>query len=199
MKRLGGLLLAIFLIGLGVGLGVVIAPDWQAPAVLWDWWRKPVQTSLLRPPADETPTPPTLQAFRDLQAGRAPAPPKEPTRVKSPPRDVSAPPPPPPPAPVERSESAATAALARIVEQIGTSEERSPGKVVQVASYRDARAAEALARRLVREGFEAYVSDKHPSGDLRHRVRVRPAPGQEVTALAAVLEDRGLGVWITTE
>jgi cell division septation protein DedD len=71
--------------------------------------------------------------------------------------------------------------------------------VVQVASYTDARSAEALVQRLHESGYEAYVSDTHPDGQMRFRVRVRPGGPRDVNQLAAELGARGYSVWITRE
>jgi cell division septation protein DedD len=198
---------AIVLLGAGVAVGLAIGPLSPAPSVLWDWWWEPGQTLILAPEAQEPSAPEPLEAFRGLQEGKpVSAPLREkparveparvaPQRLGAVPKDVAAR----GPGSAAASESAATRAIARISGQLETPGEASGGKVVQVAAYRDLRLAEALARRLVRDGFEAYVSGKHPSGDLRHRVRVRPAPGQDVNVLAGELEVRGFGVWVTKE
>jgi cell division protein FtsN len=203
---------ALLLLGVGVALGLVIGNIWSVPSVLWDWWREPGQTLVLAPEAEEPPATAPLEAFRELQEGKPrPGPGRaqpartepdtveparaQPTQLEAQPRDVAAR----GPSPAEVPQDAATRAIARIFDQVETTDAPPGGEVVQVAAYRDLRSAEALARRLVRDGFKAYVSGKHPPGDLRHRVRVRPATGQDVYGLAGELEERGFGVWVTEE
>ena len=195
MKGLRKIVSSILLLGMGVALGLVIGTVWPVPSVLWDWWREPGQTLVLAPEAEELPAPTPLEAFRGLQEGKPPseAARVRPPRVEASPKDVAAR----GPGSAEGPEGAATRAIARISGELETTDPPPDGKAVQIAAYRDLRSAEALARRLVRDGFEAYVSGKHPRGDLRHRVRVRPAPGQDVYALAGELEERGFGVWVT--
>jgi cell division septation protein DedD len=198
---------ACLLLGVGVALGLVIGNIWSVPSVLWDWWREPGQTLVLAPEAEEPPATAPLKAFRELQEGKPRSEPRpaqpatvepahaQPPQLEAQPRDVAAR----GPSAAQAPQDAATRAIARIFDQVETTAAPPGGKVVQIAAYRDLRSAEALARRLVRDGFKAYVSGKHPPGDLRHRVRVRPAPEQDVYALAGELEERGFGVWVTEE
>lgn len=104
-------------------------------------------------------------------------------------KPAAAAPPAPKPAPEPKPEP--------VAEPVPTGTGRS-GSTVQVAAYRDVGAAETLVRRLRRAGYDAYLSDRRASGPNKYRVRVQPRGGS-VKTLAAQLEERGYGVWITRE
>jgi cell division protein FtsN len=203
MKLLRKLFYSLLLVGVGVSLGLVIGEVSPIPSLLRDVFLEPIQTVVVSPSNEEPSPAAPLQAFRQLQEGTAPQ--SEPVRSE-PVRSERAQPEP-APAPVvdvaaggpEVPKGPAERALARITDSLTLDPGDYTGEVVQVASYRDPRSAEALARRLLRAGFHAYVSRSHPSGDIRHRVRVRPASGQEVAELSAALQERGLSVWVTNE
>jgi cell division septation protein DedD len=180
------------LLGIGLSLGLVIGTVSPVPRLIRDFWSEPVQTVVVAPPADQTPGSAPLEAFRQLQEGIGRA--RTETRP-SPLADVAAG----SPDRSEPGEDRASQALERIAGKLRQEPGGYTGDVVQVAAYRDSRSAEALVRRLLREGFHAYVSQGHPGGDIRYRVRVWPSPDQKVAQLSSTLQQRGFSVWVTKE
>ncbi len=75
-----------------------------------------------------------------------------------------------------------------------------PGEmVVQVGAFAERSPAEKLQERLRRMGFDAYLSERRPSGKFRFRVRVRPSQVVDAHSLASDLKARHFNVWVTRE
>ncbi len=211
------------LLGIGCALGLVLGTVSNVPELLLTWAARDSATVDLSAPAPAPDAPANvaeLQEFPRLQepaksapprAAPAPAalPPARNPQVASPPPAAAPPAAPAPPAaaPAAAPEpaptpAAAAAPAAKDAVVASLAKKSSPpanGSVVQVAAYADARSAEALARRLRAQGLDSYVSDRKPEGQLRYRVRVRPAPGEDPKQLAAKLGQSGLSVWVTRE
>lgn len=213
-ERSRGLLRRLFsstlLVGLGAGAGLGLALFSQAPAVLRDWLRGPVQRVVVRPP----PPPVPLDRFGELQSSRsgkrdpAPAAPRaQPSTI-----DVASPPPP----AVPGASGAAAQVIGRLKGSVSVPgdpeasvhrpagvptgpRDAGTGVVVQVAAYVDRGQAEKLVRDLVQGGFRAYVAMGTTNGLRRFRVRVRPAAHESAAQLAEVLRSRGLETWVTRE
>lgn len=73
------------------------------------------------------------------------------------------------------------------------------GTVVQVASYTDARSADALAVRLQRKGFDSFVAASEGDAGPRFRVRVQPGGETRGSVLAQQLRELGFSVWVTRQ
>ncbi|MFQ5698439.1 MAG: SPOR domain-containing protein [Myxococcota bacterium] len=179
---------ATALLGFGISVGVAIGSLWDLPRLLLRLFQETPARVDLRRPAGEP-----LQAFRALQQRRAPE--------RSPlPTVATAPGAPSPPA---REQVAQPGAFERAMAQLAArhrdDESDSAKVVIQIASYTDRRSADALATRLRRSGFQAYVSHTRPEGKPRYRVRVRPSGGLAPRELAARLKDHGFSVWVTSE
>ncbi len=200
-SRLRGVAGSMLRTGLGVGFGIGIGLVWSVSDLLEDWWSEPGTTVLLAP-EDPSPEPAPLEPvlleqFRKLQEGS----PSRSPRVQEAEALTH-----PVASPGTTREKAAAAELpkgaAALIAEIAreATAPPSPGtRVVQVASEPSRSRADALLLRLADQGFRAYVSESHPSGSLRHRVRVVPGPGDRVSTLADGLERRGFSVWTTTE
>jgi cell division protein FtsN len=198
-------LLGSALVGVGLVLGIVIGTLWDLPELLLRRLQEAPRTISLTPPEPVAAAEP-LSAFRELQAKtrRAPAPPRAaPARPKpATPAPAAAPPAPERrvvPAPSPRPPSAKDRALADVAARAAKRSAPDREVVIQVASYADRRAAEALVTRLRREGFDSYLSDARPGGDVRYRVRVRPRAGLGAPELAGKLQSSGFNTWITSE
>ena len=216
-KRRGGAtrwLSATGLLCFGAVIGVLLGAILDGPRMLVRRWTEEVQVLELPTPKIESPT---LDEFNALQAKTAPSPslPPAPTPQKQadPSQPVAS-------APTRsaspekliaeiRQRKAEPVALPTSppeaqpetppeVRSVPTSAGRS-GPVVQVAAFRDASAAETLVQRLRRAGYDAYLSDQRADGSNKYRVRVQPPPGGSVKKLAKTLEERGYGVWVTSE
>ena len=216
-KRRGGAtrwLSATGLLCFGAVIGVLLGAILDGPRMLVRRWTEEVQVLELPTPTIESPS---LDEFNALQAKTAPSPspppaperqkqadPSQPvasapTRSASPEKLIAeirerkaervALPTSPPEAPSE---------ILPEVRSVPTSAGRS-GPVVQVAAFRDASAAETLVQRLRRAGYDAYLSDQRADGSNKYRVRVQPPAGGSVKKLAKTLEERGYGVWVTSE
>jgi cell division septation protein DedD len=191
------------LLGIGCAVGLVVGTVSNVPELLLAWAARDGTTIEL---ANPEPAPPArvadLQEFPKLQEPAkatvplANAPLARSPQVASPPPAAPASRPPTPPAPQAPEPAAKEAVVASLAKK--TAPARG-GSVVQVAAYSDARAAEALARRLRGQGFDSYVSDQKPDGQQRYRVRVRPDAGEDPKQLAAKLGQSGLSVWVTRE
>ncbi len=201
------------LLGIGCSIGLVVGTVSNVPELLLAWAARDGTTVEL-PGREVAPTPTPrvadLQEFPKLQeAAKARRPAVNVPLAANPP--VASPPPTPKPAPAAPAPAPAPAAAAAplpapatkqsVVANLAkrTATPAPGGAVVQVASYSDARAADALVRRLRGQGFDSYVSDQKPDGQQRYRVRVRPAAGQDPKQLAAALGQSGLSVWVTRE
>lgn len=191
------------LLGIGCAVGLVVGTVSNVPELLLAWAARDATSVELASPE---PAPPTrvaeLQEFPKLQEpAKATPPPANAPLARNP--QVAAPPPtaaPAKPQPAPAATTPAPASKAAVVASLAKKTAPTPGgSVVQVAAYSDARAAEALARRLRGQGFDSYVSDQKPDGQQRYRVRVRPAAGQDPKQLAAKLGQSGLSVWVTRE
>jgi cell division septation protein DedD len=195
------------LLGIGCSIGLVVGTVSNVPELLLAWAASEGTTvELAAREVAPTPTPrvadlqefPKLQEPAKAQRAAASAPLASNPQVASPPPAAqpwpAAPPPAAAPGPEPAAKQSVVASLAR------KAAPPAPGAaVVQVASYSDARAADALVRRLRGQGFDSYVSDQKPDGQQRYRVRVRPAAGQDPKQLAAKLGQSGLSVWVTRE
>jgi cell division septation protein DedD len=162
-------------------------------------------------PAAEPAAPPRARAPEPAPAKAAPAkaapdaaPPAaraaEPTRAAArEPRPVSAAPPPASSAPKTEKPPSAEAVMADIARRQQPGAAAGAGRVIQIASYTDRRAADALVNRLRKQGFDSFVSTTRAEGTERFRVRVRPAAGRDERQVASDLESRGFSVWVTSE
>ena len=102
---------------------------------------------------------------------------------------------------VHVEESATARLLRKIQERRALEHEASlrTGTVVQVASYRDARSADALARRLRSQGFDSFVEENEADLNPRFRVRVQPKVGSNGEKVAEQLSQLGFSVWVTRQ
>ena len=180
------------LLTIGGSVGIVVGTLWNVPEILLARLLQPVQRIDLARDAAELSTGP-LPGFESLQRGIEGRRARVPARAAKPP--VSAAPRPPPRA-ASPKQRAAEEVIADLAARSGAPGE---GAVVQVASYTDRRAADALVRRLRAGGFESFLSDTRPGGTRRYRVRVRPRPGRDPKILAARLAREGFSVWVTNE
>jgi cell division protein FtsN len=214
------------LVAVGVSVGIIVGTISNLPDLLYRRLREePTTVDLRRDPVD----PQKLEALAALQlpGPAASAPPESATppvasrsRETEAPAPPAAPPPPAAPAPPAPAPSSQTPAVSAAPTRPPTSRSRSAaeviaeiarnieaethastrqGPVVQVASYTDPRAAQALANRLRKGGFDSFVSVTQPGGQPRYRVRVWPGADRDEKALAGQLEARGFSVWITRE
>lgn len=193
------------LLGIGCSIGLVVGTVSNIPELLLSWASREGTTVELAAPGSAAPAPARaaeLQEFPKLQEPAKASAPSSPAIARVPPVAAA-----PPPAPAERPVATPAAkpeppAPAKDVVVASLAKKGAPappGAVVQVAAYSDARAADALVRRLRGQGLDAYVSDQKPDGQQRYRVRVRPAAGQDPRQLAAKLGQSGLSVWVTRE
>jgi cell division protein FtsN len=208
----GRLVSSLLVLGSGVAIGVVVGTLWPTPGVIKDWLTGPVERVVLGgPSAERAEEPPAarLEVFRDLQTGRRsrsrPSP--SPAPAREPRREVAAL----PPASAHSEEGSAARVIADLAEQnravlpqVGSppptrQETDADDRVVQVASYVERAAADALGRRLQSLGFDAYVTDGISGGEVWYRVRVRPAFGEGPAELSSTLRNHGYKVWVTDE
>lgn len=198
------IVLAAVLVAVGVSLGIVAGTVSDLPDLLFrrmqeqpevvdldfddtDSAEFPAVAGLQEPAAD---TPDVAPAYTPLLDVDPPAP----AQVSAAPTSEPA------PLPARSAADSAEKLIAAIAHRRPSGSASSPrGNVVQVASYRDRRAADALSSRLKRHGFEAFVSTLVRGGEQRYRVRVRPTAGIGEEAVAAQLAERGFSVWVTRE
>lgn len=198
----------------GVVIGIVASQLWDLPArlnLLGEGLFGPAGQVLELVVSEGPVTPSSLPEFGGLQqelepsrrpgSGASPSPSVEPVRALP---TVAAPPvvAAPAPAPGPGSPEGVTAQLlgeisSRLAEARGT--ELRTGSVVQVASYTDARSADALAVRLQRQGFDSFVMKSEESAPSRFRVRVQPRGETSGSALAQRLRELGFSVWVTRQ
>ena len=162
------------------------APPAQKPA------SKPAPEPEKRPPSEASRPEPPQTSSPQKQADPSPPGRKAPAVAPSPAETPS------PEQLIAEIQRKRAAPATQAPEPVPTGAGRS-GAVVQVAAYRDATAAETLVRRLRRAGYDAYLSDRRADGPNKYRVRVQPPRDSSVQALAARLEERGYGVWVTRE
>jgi cell division septation protein DedD len=212
------------LVALGVSVGIIFGTVSNLPDLLYRRLREePTTVDLRTDPVDpeklealgalqlpgpavsspaEPAPPPVARPARETAAAVPPAPapraaaPRPPTAPSRTPAVSAAP----APRPGSQPQSAAKVIdeIARKLESDTRANARS-GPVVQVASYTDPRAAQALATRLRKGGFDSFVSVSRPAGQRRYRVRVWPSAARDEKALAGQLEARGFSVWITRQ
>jgi cell division protein FtsN len=216
------ILAGVGLLGFGAVIGVALGAILDGPRMLVRRWTEEVKVlelprpSVAAPALEEyaslqTPEEPTADppAVVEPPARREPEPersaPTRPEPSRAPVREAG-PPSPSPEQLIAEIQQKRTAPVPKPrasdpdpdPDPVPTSVGRS-GAAVQVGAYRDADAAGTLVRRLRRAGFDAYLSDQRAEGPNKYRVRVQPAGGSSAKALAAALEERGYGVWITRE
>jgi cell division septation protein DedD len=195
-------------------LGIVIGSLLDGPRLFVRRLTEPIQRVEVRPTSTDA-KPERLSAFRQLQSKRpapsrqpvrksqaparvekrAPAPARKPRPEKKPPGAQRAPATP----PNTPEQQAAEQVIAEIKAQQEAKVATGSGKVAQVAAYAERRAAGALASRLAKDGFDAYVSRIQKQGQEHFRVRVRPKPGSSMATVVSRLKSKGLSVWVTTE
>lgn len=197
---MGKVLAGLALLAVGLCLGIVLGSVASGPRLFVRRLTEPLQRVEIGAPAEAAPAEDQLTEFRELQArtdSAAPEPPPSgPARAS-----VAAA----PPKPESLEQQAAERVLAELRAQRAPDERvpelarPTPSPVIQVAAYTEPGAAGALARRLSRDGYDSYVSHTLHQGIDRYRVRVRPAPGTDVDAVANRLKRKGLSVWVTRE
>ncbi len=201
------------LVALGACLGIVIGSLSETPRLLLERMRGPVETVEIAAPIpaerESEPAAAKLEAFGDLQEGKAPrsagplpASPKpvvesEPPPERVPPSEL------PTPEPISPPVAAAPPAPAPELPATPRDDETAAvkpagGAVVQVASYVERKPAEDLVAKLKSTGFQAYVSQP-AAANGRYRVRIRPDAGESAGDLAKRLRGFGFDTWATTE
>ncbi len=191
----GKVLAGLALLAVGLCLGIVLGSVASGPRLFVRRLTEPLQRVEIAALAEAAPDADPLTEFRELQArtdSAAPEPPPSgPTRAS-----VAAP----PPKPESPEQKAAERVLAELrAQRVPEPDRPTPSRVIQVAAYTERGAAGALAQRLSQDGYDSYVSHTLHQGIDRYRVRVRPAPGTDLDAVANRLKRKGLSVWVTRE